>query len=328
MKVFITGATGFVGSHVADEFLRHGYEIKCLARKTSDLRWLKDKNVELAYASLSDRDSLIPHLEDVDTVVHVAGVTAAKNYAAFYEGNVKGTESLLEAAGMAGGPLKRFVHISSQTVCGPAKSLDRPVTESDPLHPITSYGITKKLAEDVVNSYGDKFPVTIVRPPAVYGPRDTAILTVFQAAAKGIGTLIGLKSKYVSLINGLDLAKGIYAAATSDKAAGETYFITSKEFYNWNQIADLMGSALGRKRILKIKIPHSLVFSLGHAASLLNIFSRKPSVFNHEKARDFVQSYWICSPDKAKEHLGFEQGISIEEGIRSTIEWYRENKWL
>lgn len=267
-------------------------------------------------------------LENVDYIFHVAGVVAAKNENEFLRGNRDSTKNLLEATLKYAPNIKRFLHVSSQTAAGPANSLVKPLTEDDPCNPITAYGRSKKAAEDEVNKFLDKFPYTIVRPPAVYGPRDPAILQIFQLANKGLGTLIGFNHKYINLIHSEDLVRGIIASAFSDNSINKTYFIASEEIYNWNTIMDSIKKALNKKMFLKIRIPHMLVYSIAGMSEFLGKFSTKPPIFNFDKGRDFVQNFWTCSVEKAKNDFGFQQKVSLDDGLKSTVNWYKQNNWI
>lgn len=328
MRVLVTGATGFIGSHVADLLLDKDYTVRCTIRKSSNVRWLKDKPFEQAEANFNDIDSLVQATKDVDLIVHSAGVVAAKNYDGYLAGNRDATANLLKAAQINGLDLKRFVHISSQTVAGPAKSLDEPFTEDMTPRPITKYAKSKLAAEQEVLSYKEIFPVTIVRPPAVFGPRDTAIFQMFQVAQKGLGTLIGFNRKHLNLIYSSDLARGIVDSMESEKSIGETYFIASEEIYDWNQIINAIKKAMDKKFFVKIRIPHSVVYTIAGISEFFGRFSKTAPVFNIDKGRDFVQNYWICSVDKAKRELNFKQEVGLEKGIELAINWYKANGWL
>lgn len=328
MNVFITGATGFVGSHVADYFAAQGFNVFCNVRKSSDLSWVNNKGYKLIEASLSDKLSLDSAVKNMDYVVHIAGVVAAKNYDEYLKANLHGTMNLANACLNSNPNLKRFLHVSSQTASGPAKSYEHPTTEKDEMNPITAYGRSKKESELALHKIMDKLPITIVRPPAVYGPRDKAIMSVFQAVNMGIGTLIGSDTKYVSLVHVHDLARGIYLATLNEKAINQTYYISSEEFYNWNQLIDIMKTAFNKKTVVKLKLPHPLVMTLGNISELVGKAFGTVPVFNHDKAIDFIQKYWICSPEKAVRELNYKQEVRIEEGIESTFRWYKENNWL
>lgn len=328
VKALVTGATGFIGSHVADKLLAKGIEVRCIARKTSNLRWLKDKPIEIIEASLTDPQSLLKAVEDVDYIYHIGGLTAAKDYDEFLKGNRDATKYLIEAASIHAPNLKRFLFVSSQTAVGPSPSFDKPIDENTVRNPITSYGKSKKEAEDEVMKFKGKIPFTIVRAPAVYGPRDTAIYDIFKAAKSGVGVLIGFKPKYVSLIHSDDLSRGIIQAAESENSIDQTYFISSEEFYTWNRVMPVIQKALGKSFMLKLKLPHFLILSLAGLSEFFGKFSSKPPVFNYEKGIDFIQNYWTCSTEKAKKDFGYKQEMTLEEGMQDTVNWYKQNGWL
>lgn len=328
LRVLVTGATGFIGSHVADLLLEKNYTVRCTIRRTSNIRWLKDKPIELVETDFANLDSLVRATKDVDYIVHSAGVVAAKNYEGYLKGNRDATANLLKATLLNKLDLKRFVHISSQTVVGPAKSLDKPFTEDMTPNPITKYAKSKLAAEMEVLSYKNILPITIVRPPAVFGPRDTAVFQMFQVAQKGLGTLIGFNRKYLNLIYSDDLARGIVDAMESEKSIGETYFIASEDIYDWNQIINAIKTAMGKNFFIKIRIPHTIVYIVAGISEFFGRFSKSAPVFNIDKGRDFVQNYWICSVEKAKRDLNFKQETDLEKGIDLTIKWYKANGWL
>lgn len=322
----VTGANGFVGSHLVDLLLAKGIEVRCIVRKSSNLRWLEGKDVKIYDCGLFDKEGLSSAMKDANYVYHVAGVVKSKSKEGYFKGNVETTKNLLEAALENKDKLKRFLVVSSLTVCGPAVD-EKPVDETTPYNPITTYGRSKVEEEKVALSYKDKIPVTICRAPAVYGERDTEIFIYFQNFAKGITTTIGFDKKILSLIHAIDLVNGFFLAANSDKAEGEIYFISSEDFYNWEQINKITGKILNRK-VIRIKVPHSVVYLLAAIAQFFSIFSSKAATLNLEKAKDLTQHAWICDTSKAMKDFGYKQNISIEEGIKRTCEWYKKMKWI
>ncbi len=166
LNVLVTGATGFVGSHVVDVLLERGHTVSYIARSTSNLRWLADKPATRVDGSLFDKESLRAAVEGADIIIHVAGLTAAKNEAEFRRGNTEATQNLIHAVRAYRPGLVRFVHISSLAVSGPSPNLANPVTEDSPYNPITSYGRTKQLAELAVLE-ATEIPSAVIRPPAV-----------------------------------------------------------------------------------------------------------------------------------------------------------------
>lgn len=322
----VTGASGFVGSHMVDYLLSKDHYVKCILRKTSSTKWLENKPIEIFYTGLFDKEKLKEVLKEADYLFHIAGVVKAKNKEGYFRGNVETTHTLLDTLCEVNPKIKRVVIVSSQTACGP--SLDgKPCTEETPEHPITTYGRSKLAEEQLVKNYMDKLPITIVRLPAVYGERDTEIYQVFKTYKMGIMTLVGFDEKKLNLIHAEDAVNGIYLAATSENSIGKIYFIASEEIYNWEQISKAISKAFGRKA-LTLRVPHFLVYTIAAIAQFFSLFSSKAATFNLEKARDFVQKNWTCDVSKAREELGFRQSISLEEGMKRTIDWYREMKWL
>jgi nucleoside-diphosphate-sugar epimerase len=328
MIAFITGATGFVGSFVAEELLRRGYTVRCLTRATSSLQWLEHLPVERAVGSLNDEASLAKAVEGADVIVHVAGLTAARNREEFFRGNHQGTQNLVNAALKSAPNLQRFLHLSSLTVSGPAASLSRPVLESDHCKPLTAYGESKKAAEDEVRALHGKLPFTIVRAPAVYGQRDTAIFDYFKAVSRGVAALIGFDDKRLSLIHVEDLARGCVDALESPQTVHETYFLADEPFYSWTEITDVTKRALEKKFVLTLRLPHFLVMGVAGVSEFFGKFSDKPPVFNYEKGLDFIQSYWIGSVEKAKQDFGYTSQVGLEQGIVKTLRWYKEHGWI
>lgn len=322
----VTGGTGFVGSHLVDLLLDKGYEVRCITRKSSDLKWLKDKDVKIFNCGLYNKEALREIIRDADYVYHVAGVVKSKTKEGYFRGNVDTTRTLIEATLESNSNLKRFLVVSSQTVTGP--SLDgKPVNEETDCRPITTYGKSKLEEEKLVLSFKDKLPITICRAPAVYGERDTEIFIYFKTFSKGLTTTIGFNEKKLSLIHVLDLVNGFYLAATNEKSKSQIYFISSEEFYTWPQINNITSKIIGKKPIV-IKVPHFLVYTIAAVAQFAAMFSSKPATLNIEKAKDITQQYWICDTSKAVRELGYRQNISIEEGIKRTIEWYKKMNWI
>lgn len=322
----VTGANGFVGSHLVDYLLRKKFKVKCLVRKTSNLKWLEGKDVEIFNCGLFDRDGIKTAMGNVNYVFHVAGVVKAKNSEGYFKGNVDATRILLETAEKNKQNIKRFVVVSSQTVTGPSYD-GKPVNEKTECRPLTTYAKSKFEQEKLVLSYSEKIPVTICRAPAIYGERDTEIFIYFQTFSKGLTSLIGFDKKILSLLHVADLAEGLFLAATSEKSNGEIYFISSEKYYTWDEIGAITSEEL-KKKALKIRIPHFVVYTVAAAAQFFAMFSSKPATLNIEKAKDLTQYAWICDTTKAINDLGYQQNVSIEEGIKRTCEWYKQMKWI
>ncbi len=322
----VTGASGFIGSHLVDFLLEKNYKVRCIVRSTSNLKWLKGKDIEIHTCELTDKEGLRKIFNGVDYIYHVAGVVKSKEPEGYFKGNVDTTKALLEVALEFGDKIKRFLIVSSQTASGPSP-LNNPVSENDPCKPITTYGKSKLAQEEIAKSYMDKLPITICRAAAVYGERDTEIFIFFKTFSKGLMTSIGLNDKQVSLIHVADLVRGLYLAATSEKSIGEIYFITSEKYYTWKEVGDVTSKVMSKKP-LKVKVPHFIVFIIAAIAQFFSKFSSKAATLNIEKGRDITQPAWISDYKKAYKDFGFKQEISIEEGIRRTVKWYKKMNWL
>ena len=322
----VTGANGFVGSHLADHLIAKGYRVRCITRKTSDIKWLRGKDLEIYDCGLFDKEGLRKAFDGAEYIYHVAGVVKSKKPEGYFKGNVDTTRSLLETALEFRDTIKRFLVVSSQTAAGPSYD-EKPVVESDEPHPITTYGRSKLAQENLAKEYMDRLPITICRAPAVYGERDTEIFIFFQTFAKGLFTTIGFDRKLISLIHADDLVDGFILAAESDAAAGQTYFISSEKFYTWEEVGDITKKIMNKKP-LHIKVPHTAVYFIASIAQFFAMFSSKPATLNIEKAKDITRHAWICSTQKAVDQIGYRQNISAEQGIKKTVDWYRSQGWL
>lgn len=323
MIVFVTGGTGFIGSHLVDRLLKNSNdEIRCLVR--SKPKWLEGKDIVTVDGALGDLHALSRGIEGADVVYHVAGVVKAPDQAQFDHANVEATEHVLRLAMKHRVP--KLVVLSSLAACGP--SFSRPLTEQDPLMPITMYGRSKKKMEEMVHSVADdSISVTLIRPPAVYGPREDQIFEIFRMASWGVFPIIGDgKSTRVSLVHVHDLVSGLVLAAAEQKPGVETYFLSSEETYTWEEVARLTGKVSGKK-LYHLKVSPRFVKSVGRwlerSAALFGVYP----VVNSEKAEE-LSMQWTCSVDKAIKHLGYRQKTGLYDGLSGTMKWYRRHHWL
>lgn len=322
---FVTGANGFVGSHLVDYLLELGQEVHAIVRPTSNLQWLEGKPVVLHQCGLGEVEALRQAFQGAHYIYHIAGVVKVPTEADFMRGNVTMTEHVLEAAKDL--PTLRRVLVTSSMAATGYAPLGGSVNEEDPLRPIEPYGNSKVAQEEAAWRYAEQgVPVTIVRPPGVYGPRDTEIFAFFKAIQGGISAIMGMTPKEMSLIHVRDLVQGMHLAATKEVAQSQVYFLGSTECYNWKQLGDVASKVMN-KRTITLRIPHFIIFFLGFLGQIAERLGMDVAL-NRDRAYRITRPSWYCSSDKAVRELGFRQTVPIEEGFRQTVDWYRAKDWL
>lgn len=326
MKALVTGATGFVGSHLVERLLREGVETACLVRPTSSLAHLEGLDVERRVATLEDPEALARAVEGVELVFHCAGLTRARSLPTYAAANVAGTQRLLQAVAQQGRTLRRFVYVSSLAAVGPCPS-DEPFDERAICLPRDAYGATKLAAERAVLAELKWLPGVVVRPPAVYGPRDRNFLPLFRMARRfGLAPVIGSPSKQLTVVHAADLADCLWRAATSAAAEGQTYFVGSGT-HTWSEVLDALAEALG-KRLRRMPIPALLARLAGEWGEVKWTLTRRPQLISRRKVRDMLQPRWTCSWAKAADELGYQPQVSLDAGFRQTAEWYAASGWM
>lgn len=325
MRALVTGSNGFIGSHLVEKLLEKNYEVRCLVRKTSNLRWIKNLPVEFVYGDVTQKETLMPAVENVDIVFHLGGLVRALSWEGFYRVNAQGTKNLLDACAERAKNLRRFMYVSSQAVVGPSRS-ERKIRENDTPMPVSLYGKSKLEAEKIVWDFKKIFAVTILRPPSVFGPRDDDILEIFKYIKWHIKPQVGIKKRKLSIIYIEDLIRGIIMAAESAKGENQIFFLTA-EPCEWSEFEDSIAEVMGRKAI-PIIVPEIAVDVAAFFGEIKAKVSRKPALLNKDKAHEMKEQFWLVDGSKAKEILGFEPSIALREGIFRTYRWYREQGWL
>lgn len=323
--VLVTGATGFVGSHVVDALQTAAFTVRALVRDSSDTTTLEAGSAEVLRGALDDQHTLTLAMDGADAVVHLAALTHARSKAEYVRVNAHATRQLVFAAMNAVPPPRRFVYVSSLAAVGPARD-GRPVRPDDPPYPLTTYGRTKLAGENACRDAGEHIETVILRAPGVYGPRDREILRFFRFAETGWVPLPAGGPRPVQLIHATDLARAVVLAVTVDNAQG-TFHVAEPQAYPMRRVAYLVGDAIG-KRVRILPVPGLLVHALGAGSELLGLFRGRSSMLNRDKVRELMAPGWLCETDTARAGLGFEAGIALPEGLRSTAEWYRRRGWL
>lgn len=320
--VLVTGGTGFVGSHVVDVLLAAAHNVRCTVRGTSNLRWLEGKSVELVEADLRS-GRLAEAVAGVDVVVHCAGLTRGSTDALF-AANCDGTRVLLDACERADREI-RFVFCSSQAAAGPG-TLDRPRELDDPPAPTSDYGRSKLAAEEEVLKRSGQLEVAVLRPVAVYGPRDEDTLPYFQMAKRGVIVVPGVRERRVQLVHARDVATALLAGMRRPEAVGRTFFVGHPEFLSWDRLTAAISEAIGR-RASRFRVPSFALLAAGALAELVGSGKRSGQI-DRRRAQDMAERAWTCNVDATLTELGWNPEYDAVSGFRDTAEWYRAEGWL
>jgi nucleoside-diphosphate-sugar epimerase len=321
----VTGASGFVGSHIVDELLRRGARVRCLLRGTSSRRWLDGKQVEFADGDVCREEGLDQAMAGADWIVHAAGLTHARNAAEFHRANVDGTENILAAALRSNPKPRRFLYISSQAAAGPSRD-GAPVTEDRVPQPVSTYGNTKLAGELIVMRAADRLPVTTIRPPTVYGPREKALLKYFRAVKLHVRPSLGVSESF-SIVYAEDLARAVWTALENDAAVGRVYFVGGPDATSYEEVGDLIQRAMETWAV-RLSIPGFVLHAGALAGELVGAATRCSPFFSREKIREITAGPWIVSSRRIREELAWSPATPLDQGLRATALWYREAGWV
>jgi dihydroflavonol-4-reductase len=325
-NVLVTGASGFVGTNLVSALVQRGYSVTCLVRSTSDTRALRAAGVRLALGDILDPSAVRDAVRSVNTVYHVAGVIKAAHREDYFRVNQAGTRRILESVAESNPDLGRFVHISSLAAAGPTCGT-RGLTEAEKANPISWYGESKLRSEEEALGFKKLFPVTIIRPSAVYGPRDKETLLIFKMIKMGCLFTPGRFARRFSLIHVSDLVNALVKAGEQQTRSGEIFFISRFESFSWDDVGRAIARELGKK-YRRISFPRRLAVAAGIAGDLWSAATGRAATISSQKVRELLQPSWLCDSSKAKAALGFSPEINLEDGIRQTANWYRQNGWL
>jgi nucleoside-diphosphate-sugar epimerase len=330
MKVLVTGASGFLGGHVAERLTARGDTVRAMVRSTSNRKHLeKLPNLEFFEGSIDDADRVREAVEGVEAIVHTAGLVKARSTDEFFATNVGGTSNLVQAARGGrgkGSPIKRFVYVSSLTACGP--SLDGRPVPSDQEAPNNAYGRSKLAAEKVVLSAKNEVPSVILRPGAIYGPRDGEILDLFKTIQRGLLPLVGTGEAKGVWIYATDCADACVRAIDTDVPSGSAYFVDDGHgAIDQKQVFADAERALGRKALLRGSIPVPVLMAIARGVEMFGRVTNRAVMLTPEKAEMLLQ-HWVCSSEETRSALGWEPQVAWHEGLDRTVKWYRENGWL
>jgi nucleoside-diphosphate-sugar epimerase len=324
-KILLTGANGFIGSHIAEALIEANHKAICTIRQTSNLKWIKDLPLEYKYGDLSDKKFLEEIIKDVDFVIHCAGVVRAMTKEDYFKVNVENTKGLCEAILKNNPSFKKFVFISSQAAMGASQfGSVRKVT--DVPKPVSDYGLSKIEAEKALNKILDgKVPYTIFRPAGVYGPRDKDIFIFFNLVHHHLRP-VTLKKRLLQLVYVKDIAKAVISSLENKKTDNNTYYLANSSIYTWADIGKIISLSVDVNTI-PLPVPDFVFKTAGFVMEMLSHITGKSAVLNEQKIIEMLQDAWVADTVSAENDLNI-KFTSLEVASEITYNWYLENGWF
>ncbi len=336
-QALVTGATGFVGSNLVEQLRSRGWDVNCLVRDSNRAQHLGDLGAKLSPGELGDRKSLDQAMKDCDVVYHVAARVHALNESQFQRDNVTGTRNVVEACAACDN-IPTLVYVSSLAAGGPSQP-GQPKSEADEEHPVSSYGESKLAAERVLQTFAGKVPVSIVRPPIVFGQRDTSSLAIFKGVKNlHLHLVPGWRSFPVSVVHVTDLCdalirvgeKGERLSPRPDDCsvdASGKYHVAAERTLHYGELGHLAGKSLECAAIA-LHVPRFMMWIAGGWVELVGQVKGQPGILNLDKVREAVASGWECCDEKIRNELGYRPAATLEERFDETAQWYRQAGWL
>ena len=328
MIAVVTGSTGFIGSHLVDALVARGATVRALVRPESRLP-TRDPRVSYVTADLLDDRSVreSPVWDDATHVFHLAGVTKRRTLAQFRHGNVVPTANILAAIAARGARVRRMVLVSSQAAAGPADSEDRPVREDDPPRPIEAYGRSKLEAEQATARYAATVPITIVRPSAVYGPRDADFLNVFKQATNRVAVYAAPRDQEMSIVHVRDLVNALLLVADAPASRDRTYFVGSSAPVSWRELYVAIAS-ISNTHSVEVQLPSVVLRMAGQAGSAASFVTGRAMLINANKVALAAPRWWLCDSSRIRSEMGWAPDVDLHDGLRETYAWYLNAGWL
>ncbi len=361
-RAFVTGATGFIGPHLVRELRQQGIEVTCLRRAASDITRLAPLGVAFKAGHVADPEALRAAVFGADVVFHLAGMTRALARRQLHAVNVEGTRNLLTACAAQRNP-PVVVIVSSLAAAGPSLG-DQPRDEADEPAPVSEYGRSKRTAELVAHEFADRMPITIVRPPLVFGQGDQSVLAMMRPIRRiGVHLVPGFVDRRLSVIHATDLATALIAAARDGKRlvsrqasgfglqasadgilASDTlkpearspkpearslgyYHVADDEQPTYAELGCRVSLALGRGALV-LRTPQWVAWVGAGMSEIAARLRRRQYAFNWDKAREATAGSWTCSTRRAKAELGWSCAADLDARLAETIAWYRRYGWL
>ena len=295
-----------------EALVQRGVQVRCLVRDKKHLGWVKGFPVELVVGNCQEKNSLKHAVNDIDQVFHLAGATTAVKEKTYFEVNALGTENLVKACIENNTRLKKFIHLSSQAAAGPCR-IGGKKKETDSCEPVSPYGKSKLLGEELALSHSRELPLLILRPCAVYGPRDKGFYALFKCLSRNINPCLSGIDQHISMCHVQDLVRAILLAADTRSENGDIFFISDGQDYRMAEIGDIFTQAM-KISALQLRIPKQILFGMAFFAECFSRVSGKPSIMSRGKVEEMLQQNWVCDITKARTLLSFEPRISLAQG--------------
>jgi dihydroflavonol-4-reductase len=318
-SVAITGATGFIGRHVAADLVARGAVVTAIVRPRS--RHTAPPGTRSVSAPL-ETQALREAFGGVDAVIHLAGVVAAVDTRTYQSINAEGTRAVAMAARDAGA---RLIHVSSLAAAGPAPA-SSPHREDDPPRPVTPYGRSKLESERIVNAT-EGLRSIILRPGIVYGPTDRAVFPLFEAASRGIFPMVGRSDPAYTFVYVDDLVRAIVAAVDNADVGGAV-FVGHPQPATARDLLDAIQAAIGRTGGGSIRIPMGIAYAAAVACEVVGRIVRRPLLLNLSRYTELAAEGFVCRVDRLRDELGVVPATELRDGIARTAAWYRQVGWL
>lgn len=338
-KILITGASGFIGSFIVEKALKRGFEVWAAVRRSSSRQFLQDSRIHLIELDLNSKERLTEQMKDCqfDYVVHAAGVTKCLNKADFHRINTEGTQHLVEALMALRMPLKRFVYLSSLSIMGAIREQQpyEEIRESDTPRPNTAYGKSKleaerwleQLNEELKLKHEEPFPYVILRPTGVYGPRERDYFMMAKSIKAHTDFAVGYRQQDITFVYVEDVVQAVFLAIEKGQT-GRKYFLSDGEVYQSSTFSNLIHRELGSPWWIRITAPLWLLRIITFCGEYVGHLTGKVTALNNDKYNIMRQRNWRCDIEPARRELGYEPKVKLEEGVKRSIAWYRENGWL
>lgn len=331
-KILITGATGFIGSHLAEAAAASNMKVYAGIRRTSDTTYLKGIRCRLFEMDLTNPEALeqafskqLQEEGGFDFVFHNAGLTQNKRQKNFTAINYRLTQNLVHALVQSGNRPSKLVYTSSISASGPASLQKSGILNEDCIdRPVTPYGESKKQAEAFLLE--SAIPAVILRVPPVYGPREANMLPVFRMLNKGLLPLLGCKDQHLSMIYVKDLA-GFFLKALQSPAANTIFFVSDGENYTQKRMLTAIARVMNRKTVT-VRLPLFFVRMVVGLNMFQAEITGRGTILNKQKYREIASRNWTIDASRAIKSLEYTPHYSVEKGMAETLQWYQQNGWL